>query len=381
MVDPDRCPSRSRRSRARLGATITPYVVPELRALYYLEKHFGTAAARAVHPHRARRARDPGELVGDERRRIAARRWHRDAADAHARAAPPPRPSQAPLTARGADRAQPTAPRASGSTRPRNREQIADAFVEYAKGRCDALVVLLIRDGNALGWRGYVAPPTKPTQPDRGAVAAARRRVGAAVGARRRPDVRRPAAVARRKPVETQLWAALGAEPEPVEVARGAGPGEAARGQPRLRAHARRHAAARRSSPSSRISRARAQTSYLRLIRQARGSVRSRHDVGEPRRSRPTSSHRCGSAGSQGRDHAAIELIGVICSKSLEPSSVIARSPRREELDFRSAERAESRCVVHATFVSRPQLPRSGPVRSPRRLAALSMAVLGHFFI
>src|SRR5262249_23471992 len=32
-----------------------------------------------------------------------------------------------------------------------NREQIAEAFVEYAKGRCDALVVLLIRDGNALG--------------------------------------------------------------------------------------------------------------------------------------------------------------------------------------------------------------------------------------
>src|SRR5687767_14598755 len=27
--------------RRRLGAAITPYVVPELRALYYLEKHFG----------------------------------------------------------------------------------------------------------------------------------------------------------------------------------------------------------------------------------------------------------------------------------------------------------------------------------------------------
>src|SRR5215211_7622244 len=28
--------------QARLGTKITPYVVPELRALYYLERHFGT---------------------------------------------------------------------------------------------------------------------------------------------------------------------------------------------------------------------------------------------------------------------------------------------------------------------------------------------------
>src|SRR5205809_6710913 len=27
---------------ARLATTVTPYIVPELRALYYLEKHFGT---------------------------------------------------------------------------------------------------------------------------------------------------------------------------------------------------------------------------------------------------------------------------------------------------------------------------------------------------
>src|SRR5439155_12188084 len=32
---------------SRLAATVTPYVVPELRALYYLERHFGT-------PRRAR---------------------------------------------------------------------------------------------------------------------------------------------------------------------------------------------------------------------------------------------------------------------------------------------------------------------------------------
>src|SRR5205085_7126318 len=50
----------------RLGATVTPYVVPELRALYYLEKHFGT-------PRRARFIRtaqpDAQPETGTERRR------------------------------------------------------------------------------------------------------------------------------------------------------------------------------------------------------------------------------------------------------------------------------------------------------------------------
>src|SRR5450432_1706184 len=45
---------------ARLATTVTPYVVPELRALYYLEKHFGTPR-RARFIRTARPGTDPTE--------------------------------------------------------------------------------------------------------------------------------------------------------------------------------------------------------------------------------------------------------------------------------------------------------------------------------
>src|SRR3569623_1175994 len=149
---------------ARLGASITPYVVPELRALYYLEKHFGTPR-RARFVRTARTGTDPGEvLVGDDRRRSQ---------PAGGIAMPPTltleprrrRASQAPLP----HAVPPALTFAAACERidtANGREQIADAFVDYAKGRCDALVVLLIRAGNALGWRGYVAPPLTLTRPD-----------------------------------------------------------------------------------------------------------------------------------------------------------------------------------------------------------------------
>ncbi len=108
-------------------------------------------------------------------------------------------------------------PRASGSRPRRARDGIADAFVEYAKGRCDALVVFLIRDGNALGWRGYVAPPSKQTRPIEelslplgGTSALQTAHDGLQVFTGVPPSGARP--------IETQLWTALGAEPAPVEV-------------------------------------------------------------------------------------------------------------------------------------------------------------------
>src|ERR1043165_9342413 len=52
---------------ARLGASVVPYVVPELRALYYLEKLFGLPRrARFV---RSGRSNGSGGDAGDERRR------------------------------------------------------------------------------------------------------------------------------------------------------------------------------------------------------------------------------------------------------------------------------------------------------------------------
>ncbi len=209
MVDPSDDPAREALGQ-RLGATISPHVVPELRALYYLERHFGT-------PRRARfirTARPGSDSEVEERRRTQ---------PAGGLAMPPPltleprrrRPeSQAPLGP-----GEPIA-LAYGAACERidtatNREQIADVFVDYARGRCDALVVLLIRDGNAVGWRGYATSKIgKPIEdlslPLGGASAlqAAHDSNVAFVGAPPSPA----------KPVETALWMALGADPSPVEV-------------------------------------------------------------------------------------------------------------------------------------------------------------------
>jgi Type II secretion system (T2SS), protein E, N-terminal domain len=198
----------------RLGAQVTPYVVPELRALYYLERHFGTPR-RARFIRTARAGTDPGDLVGDDRRKTQ---------PAGGLAMPPTltleprrrRASQAPLT-----HAVPTA-LSYGAACERidtasHREAIADAFVDYARGRCDALVVMLVRDGNALGWRGYVAPPSKPTKPFEelslplGGASALQTAHDAGS-----PYLGPPPSPA--KPVEALLWAALGANPPPLEV-------------------------------------------------------------------------------------------------------------------------------------------------------------------
>ncbi|HSD89223.1 MAG TPA: hypothetical protein VLB44_16960 [Kofleriaceae bacterium] len=252
---------------ARLGAKITPYVVPELRALYYLERHFGTPR-RARFIRSARPGTDPGELIGDDRRRTQ---------PAGGIAMPPKltleprrrRASQAPIT-----ESVPTA-LAYGAACERidtagNREQIADSFVDYARGRCDALVVFLIRDGNALGWRGYVAPPAKLAR----AIEDLSLPLGGASALQASYDagqifVGPPPSPA--KPVENTLWTALGAEPKPVDVlvvpvlvkqravnliyvhTLGGPPPQAL------------------VSELSDLA-SRAQTSYLRLIRQTRGS-------------------------------------------------------------------------------------------------------------
>lgn len=252
---------------ARLGAKVTPYVVPELRALYYLERHFGT-------PRRARFVRsgapgvEAGELVGDDRRKTQ---------PAGGIAMPPKltleprrrRPSQAPspqmipvTLAYGA-----ACERIDTAT---NREQIADTFVEYARGRCDALVVLLVRDGNANGWRGYVAPPHQMTRPieeislplgGASALQAAHDAGQVFVGAPPSPA----------RAIEGVLWSALGIDPKPVEVL-------VVPVLVKQRAVNLIYAHTLGGTPPDALIAeltdlaARAQTSYMRLIRQTRGT-------------------------------------------------------------------------------------------------------------
>ncbi|HEY0251087.1 MAG TPA: hypothetical protein VGC41_06145 [Kofleriaceae bacterium] len=253
----------------RLGAKLTPYVVPELRALYYLEKHFGTPR-RARFVRTARSGTDPGEvLIGDERRRSQ---------PAGGISMPPTltleprrrRASSAPLI-HSVPTALTFAEAAERIDAAAHREGIADTFVDFAKGRCDALVVLLIRDGNALGWRGYVAPPLRAARPIEelslplGGVSALQ---VAHDGAQTFVGV--PPAGA--KPIETQLWQALGAEPTPVEVV--VVPiAVKQRSVNLIYAHTLGGTPPPTLVTELQDLAARAQTAYLRLIRQTRGNV------------------------------------------------------------------------------------------------------------
>jgi hypothetical protein len=192
----------------KLGAPITAYVVPELRALYYLEKHFGTPR-RARFIRTARPGTDPDS---SERRRQ----------QPAGGIAMPPTFTLEPRRRRNASQApsSPPTPPALGFVpaceridSAINREAIADAFIDYGKGRCDALVIFLIRDGNALGWRAS-PPPAKPIEElslplgGTSALQAAHDAAGTFLGA---PP-------SQTRPIETALWAALGAEQPPTEV-------------------------------------------------------------------------------------------------------------------------------------------------------------------
>jgi hypothetical protein len=252
---------------ARLGATVTPYVVPELRALYYLERHFGTPR-RARFIRTARAGTDPGDLIGDDRRKTQ---------PAGGLAMPPTltleprrrRASQATLT-----HAVPTSV-SYGAACERidtagNREAIADAFVDYSRGRCDALVVMLVRDGNALGWRGYVAPPGKLTRP----IEELSLPLGGASSLQSAHDagqVYLGPPVSAAKPVESTLWTALGANPPPVEVL--VVPILVKQRSVNLiYAHTLGGTPPQAFVTELQDLASRAQTSYLRLIRQTRGS-------------------------------------------------------------------------------------------------------------
>ena len=151
-----------------------------------------------------------------------------------------------------------------------HREEIADVLVEYAQGRCDALVVFLIRDGNALGWRGFAGVGVAPRTPIEelslplGGASSLQSAHDASV-----PFVGAPPSTAR--PIETRLWAALGAVPEPSAVA-------VVPILVKQRAVNLIYAHVREGAPPAQLVAElgelaqHAQTAYLRLIRQARGS-------------------------------------------------------------------------------------------------------------
>ena len=251
---------------ATFGAKVAPFVVPELRALYYLERHFGTPR-RARFIRTARAGSEPG--VDDRRRSQPA-----------GGIAMPPTLTLEPRRRRSSsgmsDPQSHAVPAAIGYGAAcerldlaASRDQIVDTILEYAKGRCDALVVLLIRDGNALGWRGYVAPPARIARP----IEELSLPLGGASALQAAHDagqmfVGPPPSPA--KPIEAMLWSALGSEAPsdvlvvPVLVKQ--------RTVNLIYAHTLGGPPPRNLASELLDLAGRAQTAYLRLIRQTRGS-------------------------------------------------------------------------------------------------------------
>ena len=264
MVDPTDVAALDDLKRV-FGADVKPYVVPELRALYYLEKHFGL-------PRRARflrTARAGSESDANDRRRQQPAQGM----------VMPPAFTLEPRRKRGASQAGATQGVPIAVTygaacekidTANARDQIGDTLVEYAKGRCDALVVFLIRDGNALGWRAYVAPPGKLDKP----IEELSLPLGGASSLQSAHDAGQrylgpPVSAAH--PVETQLWQTLHVSPEPsvvlvvpVLVKQ--------RAVNLIYAHTLGGVPPQQIVSELEDLAARAQTSYMRLIRQARGS-------------------------------------------------------------------------------------------------------------
>lgn len=147
------------------GRAVAPYVAPELRLLYCLEKYYGLPRKARFIRSGTRRA--PG--ANDERRRSQ---------PAGGIVLPPSvrlEPRRRGRSLQPLEHALPEAPAGFGSEEPTplprlawaiacdrldqatQRAQIGAIFVDFALGRFDALVVFLVRDANALGWHSRLA--------------------------------------------------------------------------------------------------------------------------------------------------------------------------------------------------------------------------------
>ncbi|HTJ43541.1 MAG TPA: hypothetical protein VL463_15660 [Kofleriaceae bacterium] len=216
MVDPTDELARAELAE-KSGHPLLPHVVAELRLLYYLEKHYGVVRkARYIRPgtrrtlaqaDERRKTQPAGGLVLPPQVRLEPRKRRVSA--------------ETPAVAISATKTlQMMAPYQSICDRidaAPHRDQIAQALVDFGAGRFDAVIIFLIRDGNALGWRGHVGTARGLTAPleqlslPLGGTSALQ-----AAHDTLRPFRGTPPSVGR--PVETELWTAIGAEPAPSQI-------------------------------------------------------------------------------------------------------------------------------------------------------------------
>ncbi len=246
--------------RARLGGPIAPHVMPELRAFYYLERHFGqprqarfvrtggrasvapslpsngaslgSGATSAAHPAggdgsgRLSRPVIGGEAgqgnsgsgkggngKGVDRRRILP---PSGIVMPPSLLVPPRRrrPSSIPSPVAG----EPVVTFAAACARidaAQHRDELADTLISYAQGRVSALVVFLVRDANALCWRGYLASGTSAHFEELSVPLGAASAFQAAHDTLTSYSGPPPAPA---HPIESRLWEALGELPDPLHV-------------------------------------------------------------------------------------------------------------------------------------------------------------------
>lgn len=198
----------------RMGCPVTPYVAAELRILYYLELRLGI-------PRRPRFLRQP-----DGSRPPYGTRERRRTQPPGSEAAPvvrfdpKPRPDGEPAAR----------PRSHGPPRvalvdavgsiaaAQHREQIADDVIETAQGRAGAAALLMVRGSNAIGWRGLSAhgrPLVGATIENLAVPLGGSSVLQVAFDTQRAYHGPSPAAG---RPVERQVWLALGAIDPPADM-------------------------------------------------------------------------------------------------------------------------------------------------------------------
>lgn len=194
---------------------VEPYVAPELRIYYYLEKHYGlTRKARYLRMGTRKSSPD----TNDDRRRSQpagglqmppAVRF--EPKRKKAVTAPPPATTvqrfEPALTYRDAGDA---------IDRAENRDVIARALMDYTVGRFEVAVLFLPRDHNAIGWRMQSAVTGTAVKIEELSLPLGGTSALQAALDQARP-FRGPSPSAGR-PVETQLWRALGVGREPDEM-------------------------------------------------------------------------------------------------------------------------------------------------------------------
>ncbi|HWM85160.1 MAG TPA: hypothetical protein VNO33_04960 [Kofleriaceae bacterium] len=196
----------------RMGCAITPYVAAELRILYYLERCLGvTRRPRFLRqsdgsrpPFGARERRRTQPITGEIAPVV--------------RFEPRPRPEPEARAPRQTSPRVALADAVGSIAAAQHRDQIADDVIEVTQGRAGAAALFMVRGQNAIGWRGLGA--------------SGRPLIGAAIENLAIPlggssvlqiafDTQRafhgPSPAAGR-PVERQIWVALGAIDPPPDM-------------------------------------------------------------------------------------------------------------------------------------------------------------------